>query len=128
MSKLIVIILTTSILLYVGYLFLNQKEFATSPFEAVTCKISGGAWERQGRASRYCEYTYDDAGTACFSNKDCLSNKCVVKKEGLSAEVYHPITDPNLKGLCSDSNMDVCFSGERLIMDNRTIYNPPMCD
>lgn len=99
------------------------------------CRLDGGKVKGLGlMGNLYCYKKFSDGGKKCYSNKDCLSKKCVAG--------YWPEIFPELKtkisgneisqdafGKCSGNNLPECFSAEAVIEDNpRKVFFPPLCD
>lgn len=139
------IALLVSVSLFILFVAATIIYYPTNPLETVRCFIVGGKLERVGIAGRHCKMDYSDASKACFSDKDCMSGKCVI---GIGGQLYpqaegkvrtikssNPISlnksvliDDSVMGNCSQDNIHPCFSGEATIKDDRTINYPPICD
>ena len=63
-----------------------------------------------------CVMSFKDAGKPCYSNRDCLSNKCVLEElEGKILPGYFLKED--VYGKCSEDNLPTYLTGEIIIND-----------
>lgn len=117
-----------------------------NPVDVAACfLLAEGEWNRQGINGGYCKRTFLDGGRDCFTNGDCKSGKCVIGTRGKVGEfpdgtvikvmtledVFSSVgrlANNDTTGKCSSTNQETCFSGEMTINEDRSIYNPPICD
>lgn len=143
MKKLLFFLLLSGfvlILLEVGVSILYRGDIYTIG----KCIFTGGEWSRLGGITRYCKYTYSDAGNICSTNKDCQSRKCVIGEFGnLDKEISKKLirdtsstilprdilpADASVFGKCSLDNHPPCYSGEIVVEDDRSIPPGMICE
>ncbi len=115
--------LQRSIPSFVIYPFLSLSE-KQCRFRHGDFRVKTSMWG--GTPHSECVQIYKDGGSICYSNKDCLSHKCVLNNsdvDSLNNTDHQYLQLPeSVRGLCSGDDMHVCENHEILISDTRTVY------
>ena len=130
-SKFIIILILIILLVLTLYKLFFGSLFFLPP--NITCYVEGGKMVHEGFRGQYCRKTYKDIGNKCFSNKECLSNKCTLSTgwtniKKIQNQLINNKLPQNILGICSGDNQSPCFTGEITIDDLRTAIFPPVCD